>query len=485
VRSALLYSIIISLFTISCRKDVGQINYGNYPADVGKIIGTTCAVSGCHNEKSYLAAANYNLESWTSMFKGTNSGSPVIPYSSKFSSLCYYINTYAELGPQSVPTMPINKAPLSYEQVKLIKDWIDRGAPDLGGNVMWADNPLRKKLYAVNQGCNVVTVLDAETQLPMRYIEVGKPIAKATPHQVRVSPDGNYWYVIFINYNVMEKYRCSDDSFVGSIPLSPLAAGTGSENALNWNTFTITKDSKMAYCVSWESAGHVAAVDLQNQKLIHYRLLTNNPHAVTLNDNETKVYVGAQTGNYITEMDTDFVSTNEISLENGAINYLSSLDIHDMVLSPVTKNELFITCQKTDEVRVYNISTNSVTAIIPTGKYPQEIVYAKAVNKYYVSCTNDNTVPNTLGVITKIDPVSLTSANLPCGYQPHGIAVDENKKLLYVLSRNISVSGPAPHHTNICGGRNGFVNFIDLNIFKVLSKKYELSDDPYFIFARP
>ncbi len=30
-----------------------------------------------------------------------------------------------------------------------------------------------------------------------------------------------------------------------------------------------------------------------------------------------------------------------------------------------------------------------------------------------------------------------------------------------------------------------FVNFVDLNTFTILSKRYELSVDPYFIFARP
>jgi hypothetical protein len=41
---------------------------------------------------------------------------------------------------------------------------------------MWSDNPNRKKYYVLNQGCDVVTVFDAETQLPMRYITVGNII---------------------------------------------------------------------------------------------------------------------------------------------------------------------------------------------------------------------------------------------------------------------------------------------------------------------
>ena len=90
-----------------------------------------------------------------------------------------------------------------------------------------------------------------------------------------------------------------------------------------------------------------------------------------------------------------------------------------------------------------------------------------------------------MGVVTKIDAGSLMASNVKIGYQPHGIAVDDSKKLLYVASRNVQSNGPTPHHTSQCLGRNGFVNFIDLNSFTVLPKRYELSVDPYFIYTRP
>src|SRR4028118_2164143 len=100
-----------------------------------------CAVSGCHNTTSAGGAANLDLSSYSTLFKGSVNGSPVIPYRSDFSSLLYFINTYDELGPKNVPTMPLNASPLSREEVKTIKDWIDEGAPDINGTVMWADNP--------------------------------------------------------------------------------------------------------------------------------------------------------------------------------------------------------------------------------------------------------------------------------------------------------------------------------------------------------
>lgn len=472
-------------FFISCKRDTLIFKQGDYPNKIAEIIATNCSTSGCHDNKSYKAAGNYNLESWQAMFSGSGSGSPVIPYNSKFSSLCYYINTYPELGLQSSPVMPLNRKPLSSNDVKLIKDWIDAGAPNVNGDVMWGSNSSRKKLYAVNQGCDVVTVFDSETQLPMRYIEVGTKSGNDTPHHLRVSPDGNYWYVIFINNNIMQKFRCSDDSYVGSIPLSPLAAGTGTDNAQDWNTFVISKDSKRAYCVSWTQSGKVAAVDLENMKLIHYLGGQYYPHGITLNAAEDTLYVAAQTGNFMTKVDTGFSFTSPISLDNGALNFNSSLDPHDLLLAP-NKTDLIITCQKSNDVRVYNIPGGQVTNIIPIGNYPQEIIYSPTDNCYFVSCTYDSTTFfNSMGLISRINASNYSVTNLKVGYQPHGIAIDETKKTLYVVSRNVQSNGPAPHHTSQCLGRNGFVNFIDLVSFKVLPKRYELSVDPYFIYTRP
>ncbi|MGE0567480.1 MAG: YncE family protein [Bacteroidia bacterium] len=482
----LLFLIFIIILT-SCKKDVGKVNFGDYPNEIGLIMTTKCAVSGCHNNESYKGAASLNLSTWQDLFKGSSNGLSVIPFNSKFSYLCYYINTYPELGTVNEPTMPINGKALTKDEVKLFFDWIDRGAPDGNGNVMWADNPNLKKLYVVNQGCDVVTVIDSETQLPIRYIEVGnKPGAPDTPHSLRVSPDGKYWYVVFINNNIMQKYRCSDDSYVGDIPLSPKAAGINpSVDGFDWNTLIISDDGTKAYAVSWTQSGRVAAVDLENRKLLHYLPNLNYPHGVALNATNDTLYVTAQTGNYISAIDTGFTVKNDYSLEpSQPVSQLSSLDIHDIILTP-DGNNLIVTCQKTNDMRKFNLQTHQVS-IAQTGAYPQEIAYSKNTNQYFASCPYDSTMfPGTMGLISKTDADFTSVSHLPVGFQPHGIGVDENKNLLYVVSRNLQTNGPAPHHTSQCGNRNGFINFIDIPSWKLLSKKYELSADPYFVFSRP
>jgi hypothetical protein len=65
-------------------------------------------------------------------------------------------------------------------------------------------------------------------------------------------------------------------------------------------------------------------------------------------------------------------------------------------------------------------------------------------------------------------------------YQLHGISVDDQNGKLYVVSRNISSTGPAPHHTSQCGGRNGYYSVYDINTLQPsTTKRFESTVDPY------
>ena len=109
----------------------------------------------------------------------------------------------------------------------------------------------------------------------------------------------------------------------------------------------------------------------------------------------------------------------------------------------------------------------------------------------FVTCENDVTnlsapVAGKKGVVSVIDYTNNTLVQHIDGgfYQPHGLAVDDDKGILIVASRNLEVSGPPPHHTSTCGGRNGYVTFIDLNTLSKIGKRSEISVDAYSVFVR-
>ena len=186
------FILVISNTIISCRNDKGQPDYNKYPDDVGKIFFTKCATTGCHNDASKGAAANLSMQGWDKLFEGGNNSACVIPYSPNYSTLLYYVNTFSDLGPTLGPVMPYNKDHLTRDEVTLLKKWITAGAPNRDGFVKFSDNPIRKKFYVANQGCDVVTVFDQETLLPMGYIDVGNSPTTESPYNIKISPDGQY-----------------------------------------------------------------------------------------------------------------------------------------------------------------------------------------------------------------------------------------------------------------------------------------------------
>jgi len=466
---------------------------GNYPASIGKIILNNCAISGCHNDISKDAASGLSLTSWDNLFKGTRNGAAVIPYNHKQSTMFLFCNTYDELGVSIKPNMPINREKLSKEEIIEIRNWIDYGAPNDKGFVKFSDNSNRSKYYVCNQGCDLITVFDAETDLPMRCFEVGQFKDRIeSPHQIRVAPDGKHYYIIFLNGTVLQKFRTSDDSFVAQAYIE-----RGS-----WNTFIITKDSKYAFTVDYSASdgphpgqGRIKYIDLNTMEAKATYVgsgLFSYPHAVALNKAEDILYVFGQEASFFYKIYLKAAGSTPLQPDiSGMITLDQSnsllLKPHD-VLFTKTGEQYILSCQNTNEIRIYNTADDKLVKVIPVGSFPQELAISENKNYLFAACMEDTiNFPGKKGSIAIIDINSLTLIkHVYSGHQPHGLAVDEIKNEVIVANRNTSSDGPAPHHTSDCGGRNGYVSFIDLNTLELVpKKKIEVSVDPYFVSIRP
>lgn len=478
------YKIIVILvlsFNYSCKRDIASPEWGGYPTEVGKLMITKCATPGCHTNQSKDGAGGLSLTTWDILFNGGRNGPAVVPFRSDFSPLCYFTNTYSDLGVTLDPAMPLNADKLTREEVQMLQAWVNNGAPDIDGNVAFSGDVQRKKVYLTNQGCDVVTVFDRATTTAMRYVNVGTSAFTEVPHMIKVSPDGKYWYVVFTAGNVVQRFNTSDDS-----PAGEIAIGSG-----NWNTITISSDSKFAFVVDWNANGRIAHVDLQNMSLIQIwagSQLFESPHGAEVNATGDTLYVTAQTGNFIYKIPVaDPLSVERISMEtNVAASTISSLDIHEILFSP-DRSKYFVSCQKSNEVRIIKTSNDSLLKVISVGSYPQEFAVSKNSNYLFVSCPEDTlTFIGKRGSVAVIDYVNNTLVTkLFTGFQPHGMAVDDENRIVYVANRNATTKGPAPHHSNGCGGRNGYVTFIDLNTLSLIKnasggeKRTEVSVDPY------
>jgi DNA-binding beta-propeller fold protein YncE len=478
---------------VNCKKDTlsTKVKASNFPKEIGTLLISKCATPGCHTAASKLGAAGLGLETWEDLMNGGNGGAAVVPYQSEFSSLFLFCNTYQKLGQTSLPTMPVNAPPLTPTQMIQLRTWINQGAPDANGTIKWNDGINRRKFYVTNQACDLVSVFDAQTQLLIKNVRVGNDASRSeSPHQLRVSHDNKYWYVLFVNGDYFEKYDASTDEFIARVNIgnSGPAIGAGVANG-SWNTMAITKNDKYALLTDF-SGGKVVAVDLA--KMTVKKSFSQNgtplfsfPHAIAITPDGDTCMVATQAGNsyyqfLIADIESKYINVQPLATPLSDI--ANSAGPHDMLYSPNGKL-LFVTCQNTNEIAVYETATLRYIKSIATKKFPQELAISVAKNLLLVTCSEDESfLPKAKGCLQVIDINTLNvAATIACSIQPHGVVVDETSNLAYVTNRNIDVKGIAPHHVSYCGGKNGNLSVIDLNTLTKKAKNIELSVDPYFI----
>ncbi|HYD23034.1 MAG TPA: c-type cytochrome domain-containing protein [Flavipsychrobacter sp.] len=470
-----------AVFASACKHEPFPQNAG-YPLDIAEIIVDKCATSGCHNEASYVAAGGLDLSSWDKMFEGSRSGAAVIPYSPDFSTLCYFTNTDTSIGVALLPTMPLNAPPLSAAEYVRLKTWIEAGAADDKGNIKFAGDQAREKLYITNRGCNVVTVVDKESLLPMRYVTVGIGSANF-PYCVKVSPDKKHWYVSFFSpTNIIRKFSAGKDEPVGEINI-----GTGT-----WTSFAISADSKYGFFVDNSSPGKMAYVDLEVMQLLATYTFNGNfryPSGIVINDNLKKLYVGATYGNFIYKIDIAnplLPSISEMVIDGSSnIQYQSLLDPQELILEN-GKDECYVACAGSGEIRRISMQNDNVWQAIPLGAAPAHMDISASKGKLFASCPDDiATFPGNRGSVTVVDlATGSIEKRINSGYQPYGICVDDKRGMVTVVNANISSAGPKSHHSSRCGERNGNISFIRLSDLSLMDKKRELSIFPFSISAR-
>lgn len=475
-------SITLTLFLVqNCTKDPYPVDEASgYPTDVGQIFLGKCATSGCHNSASAHAAAGIDLSSWESLFRGGRNNACVIPYRPDQSTLFFSVNTFTELGPTLFPTMPYGHSPLSRTEVVQVRDWIAKGAPDRNGSVAFSGNSSRSKIYVANQGCDLVTVFDAETKLAMRCIDVGGHFSIEAPHDIQVSPDGKFWYVTFFAGTLLQKYSTVDDHLVAQLDLG----------ISGWHSMCISNDSRYAAISKWDAQGKVAYIDLESMTVVRLLQGFSYPHGCAFSADGTKLYVVSQMGNFIYKLDiTDpaNIDFDMITLHTGAIPATSGIDRPYVIRFAPGNEKYFVTCQGTNEVRIFNAGNDSLIGVIPSSGVPQLIEFSESTPYAFVTCMVDTTNSNTessVDILNWMNP-SFVKTVRP-GFQERGLAIDDRHGVVYVGNRNVDAGGPAPHHTTSCLGRNGDVTLIDLNTLEVVAGwKAEVAVDPYCLTIRP
>ncbi len=472
IRLFVVYGIILS--ALSCKYDKIEVvaDSTGYPAEVENILINKCATSGCHNAQSYLSCGKLSFETWDKMFEGGSSGAVAIPFRPDYSTLLFFTNTDTSKGLVLNPRMPVDMPALSASEYDILRNWIEAGAPDKNGVVKFSDNPGRKKLYIANQSVNEVAVLDLNSGLLMRYVHTSVQPGDFL-HFVQVSPDNQYWFALLSNGGELKRYRTSDNSFAGSVQI-----GTKT-----WHTMTISSDSKRAYIVEMNVPGSVACVNLENMTLIDTWQNFHYPHGCTLNSTDDTLYMTGQNGNFIYKIPVnDHQNFSYVVLDStGTWSTTPSLNPHDIMFS-ADHSKYYVTCQSSNEVRVMRTSDDHLLSVISTPTFPVRMSISKTHPYLFVSCLNtSNDSTTVLGRVYCINMnTDAITGSVMTGHQPHGIAVCDEKNLVYVANRNFGHGGPVSHHSGPLG-QNGYITAINMNTLQLVDYKCEVAVDPYSV----
>ncbi len=504
MRRILLWGLTMAVIAIvgstSCRNDKIHTTpqptpaYGNFPEAVGKIFIDKCATAGCHNAASYQNCNGLLLDSWEHLLEGGNHGTQVVAYSPEYSPLLYFVNTDPARGTVATPTMPYDPSggtanALSAAEYKVLKDWITAGAPDKDGNIPFAtEADTRQKIYIAQQPCDLMAVVDAKSNQVMRYIHIGESSTNMeSPHCVRTSADGRYAYVSFYTGSSIEKIDMRTDQVVGSIGL-----GSGA-----WNILFITPGDNWVVTTDFRNPGRVffadaATLAIKTEWTGSGAGIFTFPHGIATNATGDTCIITAQYGNVVYRYAPDVPYYKKISIDgNPPVATAASTgapDPHEIMMAP-DYSKYFLTCEKTNVVRVLDGHTDSVLAVIPTGAKPQEMAISLTKPYLFVTCTEDSTNPTPAcrGTVYVINYNTLAVVQVINGdfYQPHGISVDDRDGKVFIASSNINPNGPAPHHASACDGRVGWYSVYDLNtLAPVNNKRYQTTVMPYSVATR-
>ncbi len=228
------------------------------------------------------AEEGLSLESWGSLMAGSNHGEVLIPFDAERSLLI-------ELAEH-------RESDLTDGEIGRVRQWIEMGAPNDAGEVPFAD--AHQLLYVCNQGSALVSVIDMESNLVIRTVDLQALgfSANAKPHHVAVARDGSYWFVSLIGDNTVLKLN-RDNEIVGRVSFE-----VPGMLSLDRDESTLFVGRSMS---AVNPPHRIGMIDTGTLELEEIDVFFPRPHALDVTPDGRHVYVASLSTDQMASIDTE------------------------------------------------------------------------------------------------------------------------------------------------------------------------------------
>jgi len=371
---------------ISCENtatDSVPLTARNFPKNIATIIEANCLGSSCHSQPTSLNDGLV-LASWEDMARGSHTLNDVIPYHARLSQLFLHVNTDPSIATPAYPRMPLSRNALSKDDQRAIFDWIESGAPDKDGHILY--NGVEHFIYVANQGSDYVTFINADSHRLVGAVKFAQGFA---PVYVTVSSDKSTYFAASFGGIIK---RFSRSSRVSNAEL---------ESELTPSEILLLPDNSKGYIANYPSAlptrfGAFDPAGMTMTKFIETDLI-RGPKAFALSSDSKYLYIAG------------YDSDNILRIATANDSIVSNLRLNTTVPSPVPSNyqrqyapakliltsddsRLFVCSEDRQEVTVFDLRTDSIIARISTQLSPYGAALTSDGKELWVANTGSNSV---------------------------------------------------------------------------------------------
>ncbi len=409
---------------------------------VADIFETRC--NRCHGEAK--ADAGLRLDTWEHIFRGSEAGEVVIPFAAEHSLLL-------ELATKRVGgahPSEAGEATMTTAELATIRKWIEGGAPSSSGEIAFGG--ARDLVYVANQEEATVSVVDAQTQVVARVVDLKKLgfSDMAKPHHIAVEPDGSHWYVSLIGENRVLKFD-RDNSLVDAAQFEVpgmLAFDAGRR--------LVYVGRSMSAVDPPSRIGVITAGDMTTDEI---DVFVPRPHALVVVPDGKRVYTASLSQNTVVDVDADSWESTLFDIGGNPevlVQFAHSPDGTTLAASAQLSGRFFFF----DVTRPPQVS---VRGAVQVGRMPWHPTYAMNSAVVFVPNKGSSTVSvvsgDSLAVISEISGNGLS--------EPHGSVLSPDGKFLYVTSNNTK-GAYQPRHPLGDNENVGTVTIIDTNTYAIV-----------------